>query len=211
MPGQYDPNAPGAYGYAPVQPSGSNGIALAGAITSFIPIVGLVLSIVGFVRAQALGAGKTLATVGIVLSVLFNVGEGIGIYKVASSTAADPGCITAESGVRNLQSALTSDEQALNTAGQTGDQTQMTAAEQKFVTDMGSVKTIMDHSQSISTHANVKTAITKVDTDLTTFISQFQQIMSGSTTDTSSLESSAQSLSTDGDALDSLCGNTTNG
>jgi hypothetical protein len=214
-PGQFDPNAPGAtggYGYPVTQPKGSNGLALAGAITSWVPLVGLVLSIVGLVRSKALGgAGKTAATVGIVLSLLFSVGWGFGVYKIGTSTAADPGCITAESGVRNLQSSLTADEQALNTAGQSGDQAQMTTAEQKFVTDMNSIKTVMDHSQSISTHANVKTAIGKVDTDLTTFISEFQQIMAGSTTDTSSLETSANSLSTDGDALDSLCGNLTNG
>jgi hypothetical protein len=215
VPGQFDPNAmgaPGAYGYPVVPAKQSNGLALAGAITCFIPLVGLVLSIIGFVRSKALGgAGRTVGMVGIVLSLIFTGGGGFLVYKLANSTLADPGCVTAETGVRNLLSTLEADNQALSTAEQSGDPAQLTTAEQKYITDMGSFKSIMDHSESISTHANVKAAISKIDSDLATFISQFQQLTSGSTSDTTALETSAQNLQTDGSALDGLCTNATDG
>lgn len=50
----------------------TNGLAIAGFVLSFfIPLVGLILSIVGLVKVKVYHSGKGLAIAGIVLSVVF--------------------------------------------------------------------------------------------------------------------------------------------
>jgi hypothetical protein len=200
-----------APGYYPA-PKGSNGIALAGAITSFIPVVGLVLSIIGRVRAKALGgAGKTAGTVGIILSLIFTVGGGYGLYKLGNSTAADPGCISAEAAARSMNSTLSSDESAIATAEQNGDSSALDTAKNKFLSDFQGLKAKVDSAAAESKHGNVKAAIQAMGDDLANFNTEFQAIFAGTSTDTATLTQTASKLQTDGDALDNLCGNVTNG
>src|SRR5579859_7672800 len=53
-----------------------NPFSVVGAVLSFVPLVGLVLSVVGFFRSRTRGGvGRTLAFVGIVLSILFGGAE----------------------------------------------------------------------------------------------------------------------------------------
>jgi hypothetical protein len=225
---QYDPNfgqqpqfggdpsmggMPGPYDYpGGMPPKQSNGLALAGAITCFIPVVGLVLSIIGRVRAKALGgAGKTAGTVGIVLSVLFLVGYGFAGFEIGNSTALDPGCLSAEAGMSRVDGALVSDDQALSSAEQSQDQTAMQAAANKFISDVKTAEGTLTHAESLSIHANVKAAITKANTDLQSVVTEFQQVENGDSSAASQLETTANSLTADGTALDNLCGNATNG
>jgi hypothetical protein len=89
------------YYYPPPVKQG-NGFAVAGVILAiFAPLLGLIFSIIGLAKSGArAGAGKVLSIVGIILSVVVGVGATIVVVTlvnhVASSTAADPGCISAE-------------------------------------------------------------------------------------------------------------------
>lgn len=216
----YDPSQQGGFaapppGYplppAPPAPGG-NGIALAGAIVSFIPVVGLILSIIGRVRAKALGgAGKTAGTVGIVLSVLFTGAAGFGVYKLANSTAADPACISAESDSRHLISTLSADESAMSTAEQNGDKSALTTAGNKFTSDIQSLSAQFAKDKAKATHDNVRTAISNFQNDLDAFAAGLQQLLNGDTSNQNATTAAGARLATDGNAVDNLCGNVTNG
>ncbi|WP_051452145.1 hypothetical protein [Actinospica robiniae] len=219
---QQQPGYPaGAAGYA--QPGGwpqpgaypaqrSNGVALAGAICCFIPVVGLVLSIIGRARASALGgAGKVAGNVGIALSLVFTGGAAFGIYKIGNSTAADAACISAESDSAQLVSTLSADEQGLQDAESSGDSTQLTTAGDKFISDMRSLQQKLTGDEAKATHDNVRLAIKKFDTDLDTFLTGLQQLLHGDSSGEASADAAGQRLESDGDALDNLCGNVGNG
>jgi hypothetical protein len=206
------PGGPYGPGYNVQPPKQSNGLALAGAITSWVPLVGLVLSIIGFARSKALaGAGRTAATVGIILGVLFTGGAGFGIYKVAGSTAADPACLSSEAAMRSMESKLNADEQKLNSDSSSGDDTAALADLKTATDDLQSVKTQIDGDLQKATHANVKAALQKVDADLGEMITDFQKISNGDDSGATDLSSKLSQMESDGNAVDSLCGNVTNG
>ena len=190
----------------------SNRVALSGAVTSWIPVVGLVLSIIGLAKAKALdGAGKTAATVGIVISILATGLAGFGIYRLANSTAADPACIASGSAATSMESKLNADEAALSSAESSNDISSVKAALNTMISDMQTIKTQLDADVSKATHADVKAKLQAVDTDLGRVIADLQAAENGSSSATNDLEVVVSRLSTERDAVDSLCGNATNG
>lgn len=198
---------PGGY---PAQQS--NGVALAGAICCFIPVLGLILSIIGRAKAKSLGgAGKVAGNVGIVLSLLFTGGAAFAVYKIGNSTAADPACISAESDSAKLMSTLNTDAQSMQDAENSGDATQLTTAGDKFISDMRSLQQQLTADEAKATHDNVRVALKKFDTDLGTFLSGLQQSLKGDSSGDTATNAAGQRLETDGDAIDSLCGNAGNG
>jgi hypothetical protein len=208
----YPGAVPGPYGYQSVPAKPTNGIALAGAITSFVPVVGLVLSIIGAVRSRALGgAGKTAGTVGIVLSLLFTGGWGFLGYKLGNSTLADPGCISAEAHARALDSTLSSDEATLKADSGSGDTDQVHSDWQKLISDMSSGQADLEADAAKARHASVRDAIEKLNTDISTFVSEGQQYLAGDDSAPDSMVQTAEAMETDGDAVDSICGDATNG
>lgn len=102
--------APNPYGQPPnpygqfygQQPEpGRSGMAIAGLCTFFVPVVGLVFSIIGMVQT---GAGKLrgrgIAVTALILSIIASAFWGYGIYKVGSKTSAlDPGCTNGKSAI----------------------------------------------------------------------------------------------------------------
>lgn len=207
----------GAAGYPQQQPGGyqpprSNGLALAGAIVCFIPVLGLILSIIGRARAKSLGgAGKVAGNVGIVLSLLFTGGAGFAVYKIGNSTAADPACISAESDTVKLSSTLNADAQALQDAENSGDNAKLQSAGDKFISDMKGLRQQLEAAQAKATHDNVRQAIQTFDSDLSTFLTGLQQVLGGDASGSTAVSQTADKLQTDGDAVDSLCGNVGNG
>jgi hypothetical protein len=194
----------------PAKPT--NGLALAGAITSFVPLVGLVLSIIGAVRSRALGGvGKTAGTVGIVLSVLFTGGWGFLVYKIGNSTLADPGCISAEAHARSLDSTLSSDEATLKTDSDSADTDQVRADWQKLISDMSAGQSELQADESKAHHASVRDAISKLNTDIGMFVSEGRQYLNGDDSATDAMVQTAENMETDGNSVDSICGNVTNG
>jgi hypothetical protein len=203
-PGYPSPDYPGG-----LPPKRSNGFALAGAILCIIPILGLIFSIIGLTRAKALaGAGRTAATVGIVLSLVFAGGYSFLIYKVGNSTAADPACISAENQVNAMQSKLSADETQMKAdENSPAESTDFTNA----ANDLQTIKTSIDGDIGKATHADVKSALQTFDNDLGEMITDFNEIASGNTAGATDLESRINQMTTDGDNLDNLCGNAVNG
>src|SRR5215472_4253857 len=106
-------------GYPPPPVKQGNGYAVAGIILAiFVPLLGLIFSIIGLVKSGArAGAGKALSIVGIVLSLVVGIGGTVAIVTlanhVANSTAADPGCISAENDARQMATTITADGAAI--------------------------------------------------------------------------------------------------
>jgi len=209
----------GAYAGAPyggAAPKQTNGLALAGAILSVLPLLGLIFSIIGLSRAKVLGgAGRTAATVGIVLSLLFAAGWGTAVYfaatKLVNSTAADPACISAESAATSMESKLDADESVLSDAESSDSSSKVQAALDTMVSDMESIKGELDGDVAKATHATVKAKLQAFDTDLGKMITDLKSVENGDESAADDLDTVASRLSTDGDAVDSLCENLTNG
>lgn len=95
---QHDDDQP----IAPVEPSAPrNRLAVVGAILSFVPLVGLVLAIVGLRRSRVLGGvGRTVAVVGIGLSVVLSGSEA---YVGMTAPIFDSGCLNASDAASRLK------------------------------------------------------------------------------------------------------------
>lgn len=79
------PPAPGQYAAAPPATPGK-GLAIAGLILAiFVPIVGLIISIVAAVKLKKNGGGIGLAVAGIIIGGLFTIGWIIGIAAAMSA------------------------------------------------------------------------------------------------------------------------------
>lgn len=96
---------PADYGYGedpPFVPTRRrNPFAMVGAVLSFVPLVGLGLSAVGFVRSRTRGGvGRTAALVGIALSLVFGGAE---MYVGTTAPMFDAGCLGARPSASRLQ------------------------------------------------------------------------------------------------------------
>jgi hypothetical protein len=207
------PGAPGygGYGYpypypypAPPPRKPSNGIALAGAITSFIPLLGLTLSIIGRVRASALGGvGKVAGTIGIVLGLLFTGGFCVGAYFLTTSTFADPGCISSD-GVRvEINATFADDWQAVTNAQQDQDPAALNAAVSTFADDAARAQEQLQVAVGQARHANVAAALTDLENDMAMFATQARE--QPQDPDIDALIQTSDSITADDKALDRLC------
>lgn len=189
--GQPQYGAPGTYpgGYGP-PPKQGNGFSVAGACLCIIPLLGLIFSIIGIAKSGSRGgAGRVLGIVGIVLSLLFAGGYAAAAASINSSTAADPGCISAEASSRQLASQMQSDS---------GNMTKEQA-------DMQSLESGLQHAQSIAVHQSVKNAIGKMASDLTGMTNALNAMQKGDTSQASAVDNYAKKLGPDGDAIDRIC------
>lgn len=205
----------GAFAGAPYGgaiPKQTNGLALAGAITSIIPIVGLVLSIIGLARVKTLGgAGRTAGVIGIVLGLLFTGGIGFGIYKLVNSTAADPACLTSEADILSMDAKITSDESAMSSAASSGDAAQQLTAANALLSDLQAIKADLDRDVAKATHADVKAKISILDDDLGTVTTDLKLMIGGDSSVQSSGLTAINQMETDANAVDKVCSNVTNG
>lgn len=190
----------------------TNGLALAGAITAIIPVVGLVLSIVGLARVKTLGgAGRTAGTIGIVLGLLFTGGIGFGIYKLVNSTAADPACLTSEADILSMDAKVTSDESAMSSAASSGNAAQQLTAANALLSDLQTIKADLDRDVAKATHTDVKGKISILDEDLGTVATDLKRMIGGDSSVRSSGLSAINQLETDANAVDKVCSNVTDG
>src|SRR5215469_7507977 len=192
-------------GYYPPPPKQGNGFAIAGIILAILlPLFGLIFSIIGLVKSKArAGAGKTLSIVGIVVSVILMAGGAALIVVASTSTAADPGCISAESAARQMTNTLHADESAMSS-----DQSNASAERtdiQKFVTDMSTLQAKWTAAEGQAQHQSVKAQIAAVISDMSTFNTSLQAVAQGNASQVSPMESAASKLQSDSNALDSTC------
>ena len=180
-----------------------NGAALAGAILSVLPPLGLVLSAVGLSRAKALGgAGRTAAGVGIALSLVFAGGYGVGIYELASSADVDPACAS----VSATEAQLRTDESALTTVESSGGDGDAQAALGTVVAELQPLKLELSEDAARATQANVRSRIQAVESDLGKMIVDLKAVQGGDDSALSALDGAASQLQTDSAAMNSVCG-----
>jgi hypothetical protein len=197
----------GAYAGAPygggAGPRSTNGAALAGAILSVLPPLGIVLSAVGLSRAKALGgAGRTAASIGIALSLVFAGGYGFGIYELASSADADPACAS----VSATEAQLSTDESALATVESSGGDSDAQAALGTVVAELQPLKLQLSEDAMRATQANVRSRIQAVESDLGKMIVDLKAVQGGDDSALSALDGAASQLQTDSAAMNSVCG-----
>jgi hypothetical protein len=198
----------GGGGYPPPVKQG-NGFAVAGIILA-IPasLLGLIFSIIGLAKSNArAGAGKTLSIVGIVLSLVAGTAATVVVVRVvtsvAHSTAADPGCISAELDATRMDSTLSADDSAI-----IRDETNPSAVLadlHKFQTDMQSLEGQLASAERLAQHQVVRTRIAALNSDISSLNASLQAIENGDTSQASQIETIAIKLETDGRALDTTC------
>ena len=196
----------GAYAGAPYGEAGprrTNGAALAGAILSVLPPIGLVLSAVGLSRARSLGgAGRTAGGVGIVLSLVFAAGYGVGLYEAESSARVDPTCTA----VLATEGRLSSEESALTAVELDGSATDARSALGTMASELQALRSELAEDAARAARADVRARIQAVDGDLGAMIVDVKAVEGGDDSALSGLEGVARRLQVDGGAMDGVCG-----
>jgi hypothetical protein len=176
-----------------MQPAASNGWATAGLIFGILPtpLLGIIFSIIGLVRAAKVRVGKGRSWVGLILSVLWMIGSIVLVIALAASPAvkkavqrADPGCVQFESTDAN---AFTSKIQA-----DAGDPTKLQA-------DLQDMQNQIKSSADKAVNPTAKAAMQK-------FSSDFQELLDDLNSGTVPSADLQTRLSTDGAAVDTACG-----
>lgn len=187
----------------------TNRLATAGAILSFVPMLGLVLSIIGLSNARsARGVGRKAAGFGIALSLVFMTVYGLGVYKVAESTAMDPACLAADSTAASMSDRLNADVQAISSdfANPAQSSDFMTAED-----DIDNLKSALDADTGKATHADVKADIQALDSDLGSLAEDYQKLSDGDSSGLTDFQNQQSQLLWDAGALDNVCGDLTDG
>ena len=185
----YEPapfSAPTYAPYPPPQPpvKGTSGLAITGLVFAFLVApVGLILSIVGFVKTRGgrrKGAGIALA--GIIVSVVI-LGGSTALIAANSgkiATVADPGCVTGKHAILDNTPKLSSHD-----AGQ------VKAALQTIVGGL-------TEATAKATHSNVRTAMQALGQD-------YSELLNDVNTATQPDEALHTRMTQDGDTADKLC------
>lgn len=204
QPGFGAPAGPGGYGgYVPPQQE-KNGFSIAGIILCFLPLFGLIFSILGLVRSGKIGGkGRGLAIAGLVLSLVFVGGYAAIGVALSKTTQLDPGCTSAESSFRSMQSKLTADGNKLTTDG--GNQATLQSDLVLLNTDLTNMKSALDNALGQAKKQEVKDKLQALDTDLTTMLNGLKALQQGDTTQLDSFQTAADRIGPEADAVDSIC------
>jgi Tfp pilus assembly protein PilX len=208
QPGYGAPGVPPGYsGYVPPEYQ-KNGFAIAGFVLCFLPLLGIIFSVLGLVKSGKVGGkGRGLAIAGLVLSVLFIGGYaaiGLAVNKVANSPAADPACTTAEGYFNSVDSKLTADSSKLTS--DSGNSAALQADLSAYTADLRNIKNSLDSALAKAQHQSVKDKIQAADTDVATVLAGIQAAQNGDMSKLAAAEDAANRLGTDGSAIDNICG-----
>jgi len=202
---QFPPQLP------PQQPPRGNGAARAGAIACFVPLLGLVLSIVGLSKAKALGVGRGVAQLGIVLSLVFSVAwcaAGYYAYTTLGSSS-DPGCVNAKADYQRYSVQMEQDAAAM-TKGGVGS-VAFTAAVKTYQADLAALIAEFDADSARAADGSVKVAIQAVGGDLTQLDTSLGDLATGNYAGASNVMQINDRLITDYQHLESVCGGASGG
>ncbi|HEX6450293.1 MAG TPA: hypothetical protein VF060_12635 [Trebonia sp.] len=203
------PSGGNAYGQYPIGSprKRGNGFAAAGIILAILiwPL-GLIFAIVGLSKSgERAGDGRVLSIVAIVLSVIvgaasISVAAFTVIYK---PTVSDPGCVAAESTSREMNSTLSSDDQAIardanNRAAGIADINRLAADDQSFVTRLNA-------AQAEATDQSVRDKIGRLSSDLSGMLSAIQAAEHGDSGQLDKIGTYGSRLQGDGQAVDQVC------
>ncbi|WP_051451678.1 DUF4190 domain-containing protein [Actinospica robiniae] len=186
------PQAPGGL---PIEaPAGQNArptnpFAVIGAVTSIVPFVGLIFSIIGLGKAKVIGGiGRGVATLGVVLSLIFIPGWSVAgylVYKAVDAAPTDPACVTAEADY--LSSSRTLDADAAAMAKTTYGTRQFTNAVKTYESDFQVLIEKLEADSGRAESADVHTAITSLTADLQQLKTVMGDLASGDFTSASRL------------------------
>lgn len=185
---------------------GRNGVAVAGALTCFVPLVGLVLSIAGAAKAKALGAGRGVARAGIVLSLLFTLvwgGAGYYYFEVRSPYAGDAGCVSADADYLQYSTLLDQDAAAM-TKGVVGSLA-FTFAVKKYQSDLSGLIRSFGADAVKAGHDEVRAAIQGVSGDLAQLDIELGNLAGRNYAGATHVMELNAKLMTDFQSLESLC------
>jgi hypothetical protein len=207
-------------GAASADPAGSafggsaaapNSFATAGAVTSFVPVIGLVLSFAGLIRSRGRGAGKAAARVGVVLSLVFTAAWGAAGYYVYKSTyakATDPGCVSADADFLGYSAQLQRDAAAMaDAAGSSGGArgAAFTTAVRDYQADVAKLVADFDADSAKAGDPEMKSAIAAVGTDLTGLDTDFGNLATGNYAGATDLVDLNGKLMSDFQHMESVC------
>jgi hypothetical protein len=166
-------------------PRRRNTLAAVGAGLSFVPLVGLVLSVFGLRSSKTRdGLGRKTALVGIALSVVLSGAE---IYVGTTAPMFDSGCLGASSPASQLQ--------AIQSAP-TGDVSVLAA-------ELNSIHFGLSTAAGEADSAEVRTKLQSVSDDVKALSADLTNALRSG--DTSRLVDDEAKLQSDGDAADSYC------
>lgn len=179
-----------------------NKLAIAGAATSLIPPVGLVMSIMGLNRSKTVnGAGKAAATAGIVLSLAFAGSYSFAIAQATRSGGSDPVCASATSALHSMDDTFSTDAQnGMN--WQTAPAALMTEVTNDAA-DVGNARAEVDTLIAKSTHADIKAKLQDVDNALIQTGSDFDNTNANPFT---GMQTLSGLIAADSTAIGKLCG-----
>lgn len=204
--GPFDP----AYAMAapPSAPAKRNLMALLGVILA-IPVwpVGLVLSTLGLLSAFTRKTGKVLAIVGLVLSVLTG---GAVIAELAQATSTVSASTALDAGCKNFEAKLPADLATLK-----ADTATLTSNIDSAATSNSSIQTIsgdltaigsdLNNAAGEATHADVKSDLNKMITQLQSVSAMLSAIQNHSTSSEGAAAAALTTLAGTDTEIDSLC------
>jgi hypothetical protein len=182
-----------------------NGFAIAGIILAILlwPL-GLVFAIIGLVKSRArAGAGKVLSIVAIVVAAVVGAATISFVAIVGNSTAADPGCISAENAFQSMTNKISSDDSAMS--ADANNRAKEKADIKGFITDVQTLVTKLNAAEAEATHQSVRSTVGKASSDMSTMLSALQAVENGNTSQSSVLDNKASSMNGDGTAIDNIC------
>ena len=145
------------YGYAPPRPTVTSSVAVVAICLFWVPLVGLVLSIIGMVKtAKGKARGRGMAITALVLSILVTLGAGAVAGIIASKPSAlDPGCT-------HGKLAITEQSKQLNADREKGDEAALQA-------DFTRVVELLGKAADESHRSDVRSAMQAVRDDYAGF------------------------------------------
>ena len=193
------------------QVRGGNSFATAGAVTSFVPVIGLLLSLAGLFRSRGARAGKSVARFGVVLSLVFSAAWGVAGYygyKSAYAKVSDPGCVSAGADFLGYSTQMQEDATAMaDAAGSPGGarSTAFTTAVRNYQADLAKLVADFDVDSAKADGAGLKTAIQAVSADLTGLDTDFGYLATGNYAAATNLMDLNAKLITDFQSMESVC------
>jgi hypothetical protein len=177
-----------------------------------VPLFGLLFSIVGLAKAGTRGVGRGVALVGIVLSLLLTAAWGAGGYyvvKSARSSAADPGCASADADYLRYNAQMEQDAAAM-TKGGVGSPA-FTAAVKTYQADLSTLIGDFTNDAAKAGHPNLQAAIQGVTSDLEQLNADLGDLAGGDYTGASHVMDLNSKLMTDFQHMENLCNSPSNG
>lgn len=188
------------------KPPRSNVVAIVGLVLAVLAWpVGLVLSVIGLIRSGRLaGEGRVVSIVGLCLSVVIGAGS-ITLVTLLQDKAVDPGCVSAEAGVKAFRGSVATDQAAIQQDEAAQNQQLVDNDISGLINDMISDEKLVAKSTPQARTAVLRNATGTMDTNLLAVITGYQALQKGDTSQTQQASLAATAVMDDAAQIDGLC------